>query len=474
MLSLSETARVGGSFRDPAGRLIDADGRLLRLVHPDGVAPLQAFLRSASGRAFMETKRVIATSVLETTDAGLMLEHERVPFASFPYEWPPEMLQAAGRLTLELAESLLAEGLGLKDATPYNVLFRGAEAVFVDVLSVEQRQSGDATWLAYAQFVRTFVLPLLAHRRFGIPLDQLLLSRRDGLQPEEVYRLCGPLQRLLPPWLTLASIPTWLGARQNADDAKLYHRTTVGDPAQARFILRSLFKGLRRRLDQAVPARPPRSAWSEYLTSQTHYTPTQLEAKRAFVNDALTEFHPARVLDVGCNTGSFSELAAATGARVVAIDTDPVVVGRLWCTAHAKQLDILPLVVDVARPTPAVGWRNDECPSFLARARGSFDGVLMLAVAHHLLVSERIPLPAIIELAAELTTDWLVIEFVAPEDPMFRRLTRGREALFTMLTPQVFETACRAHFEILRTRHLEGTSRWLYLMRRTGAAHATV
>ena len=60
-------------------------------------------------------------------EAGVW-EHERIPFPSFPYEWPPEMLEAAGSLTLDLAEAALEEGFGLKDATPYNVLFRGAAA----------------------------------------------------------------------------------------------------------------------------------------------------------------------------------------------------------------------------------------------------------------------------------------------------------------------------------------------------------
>ena len=75
------------------------------------------------------------------------------------------------RLTLRLALDLLPEGFGLKDATPYNVLFRGPDPVFVDALSIERRDAGDPTWLAYAQFVRTFVLPLVANRRFGLPLD---------------------------------------------------------------------------------------------------------------------------------------------------------------------------------------------------------------------------------------------------------------------------------------------------------------
>ena len=469
---------------------MSVNGRLLRLVHPEGVPHLQAFLGSTTRRALTQAGRVVAAAVLNTPEArrlivdaglaevqdrdiGMALEHERIPLASFPYEWPPEMLHAAGRLTLDLADGLLTEGLGLKDATPYNVLFRGSTAVFVDILSVEQRAAGDATWFSYAQFVRTFVLPLLVHQRFGTPLHQPLLTHRDGLQPEEVYRLCGPLQRLLPPFLTLVSIPTWLGARQDPGDASIYQRAATADPAKARFILAALFRGLRRTLDTLAPPKDRCSAWSGYMASKTHYTPEHFAAKSAFVNEALAEFRPRQVLDIGCNTGHFSVLAAKRGARVVAIDTDPVVVGRLWRTAHAEQLDILPLVVDVARPSPAVGWRNEECPSFLERARGAFDCVFLLAVVHHLLVSERIPLPAIIDLAAELTTDVLVIEFIAPEDPMFRRLTRGREALFASLTPQVFEAACRRHFEIQRSQHLAGANRWLYLLRRKDDGHAS-
>jgi hypothetical protein len=50
---------------------------------------------------------------------------------------------------------------------------------------------------------------------------------------------------------------------------------------------------------------------------------------------------------------------------------------------------------------------------------------------------------------------------------MFRRLVRGREELHASLTPEVFETACRRRFEILRSERLEGAQRWLYLLRKT-------
>jgi hypothetical protein len=124
-------------------------------------------------------------------------------------------------------------------------------------------------------------------------------------------------------------------------------------------------------------------------------------------------------------------------------------------------------VVDLSRPSAAKGWRNRECASFLERASGAFDAVLMLAVLHHLLVTERIPLEEVLDLAAELTTHLLVIEFVGPQDPMFQALARGRDHLHAHLSPAVFETACRRRFDILGSHPLTGTHRSLYLLRRS-------
>jgi SAM-dependent methyltransferase len=379
------------------------------------------------------------------------------------------MLYAAAELTLELAEKILVDGIGLKDATPYNILFNGPGPVFVDLLSFEQRNFGDPTWLPLAQFVRTFLLPLLANKHFGIGLAQILTTHRDGIEPEELLQLLSPLQKLRTPFLTLVSIPSWLAARDGAKDPKIYQRKTLPDPDKAQFILRRLLKNMRHKLRQAAPRAKKTSPWSGYMENN-NYSEDYFPLKQAFVVEALENYQPRRVLDVGCNTGHFSAIAARSGARVVAIDYDPVVVGEVWRQARAESLDILPLVVNLARPTPSTGWLNQENSAFLDRARGAFDAVLMLGVIHHLLVSERIPLPEIVKLVADLTTDLLVIEFVAPDDPMFRRIARGRDHLFHDLTKESFEQNWNEQFQTLRCERLHQTSRWLYLMKKKEAS----
>lgn len=463
------------SFRDPSGFCFSRDARVLRYVAPGQWEPLEEFLRSRCAESWFRGRKLVGTRALSSSDcqvlglartdadSGRVYEHERIWFPSYPCEWPAEMLFAAGELTVDLALGGLEEGFGLKDATPYNVLFEGARPVFVDVPSFERREAGDVVWRPYAQFVRTFLLPLLAHRRWGVRLADVFVGRRDGLEPEEVFRWCGPFRRWFPPYLGWVTLPTYLARRGEREST--YRPRLISDEAKARFVVESTLKRVRRGLHRLRPCATGGSNWSAYMETHSYSEPA-FAAKEAFVRQALDEFRPKRLLDVGANTGHFSGMAARAGARVVAVDTDPACAGAIWQRAQRENLDVQALVVDFARPTPALGWRNRENLSFLERATGAFDGLLMLAILHHLLVTERVPLESVIELAAGLAGRFVVIEFVAPADPMFHRLTRGREHLHAGLDRAAFEQACRQHFEVVRSQPLAGTHRILYLLRK--------
>jgi SAM-dependent methyltransferase len=456
------------------------EGRILRVVRANVREDVLAFLDSPVSKSLVAEDLLIDSRVLspaegralipdidESEPLPLVLEHPAIPFPSFPYEWCPEMLLAAGRLTLSIALRLLDDGLGLKDASAYNVLFRWGKPVFVDLLSLERRSPGDSRWLAYAQFQRNFNLPLLASRYYGLNLAQAFLTYRDGLEPETIYRLVGPIRKLLPPFLGLVSLPTWLGRRGGGPDVSAYSPPREVGADKARFILGALLRQLQRQLEAVRPLRSRVSVWSGYMEAKS-YSERAFLAKDTFVREALVRERPQRVLDIGCNTGHFSLTAARHGADVVAIDTDPVVVGRLYSAAVPASLHVLPLVIDIARPSPGLGWRNQEQRSFIERAQGGFDMVLALAVLHHFLVTERIPLDDVLSLLAELTRKTVIVEFVAPEDPMFRRLSRGRDHLFRDLTREMFERTCRRYFHIVQSVGPVDETRWLYLLGRGG------
>lgn len=468
------------SFRDPAGSVICSGSQIFRCISGPAYRTLEEFLASPPARSLLAAGKLVSTSAaikngdgrravevcsgLELGANVQVVEHERVWFPSYPSEWPPEMLFAAGELTIEIAQTALKQNFGLKDATPYNVLFRGPKPVFIDVLSFEKRDPADPSWLPCAQFERTFLLPLLMNKCFGMRTDEIFLSHSDGLTPEEVYRYCTWPQRVRPPFLTAVSMPTWLGKRVNEGDGKLYRPKLSESPEKARFILESQLRRLRRLLHSVRPQKAD-SVWSSY-TETLSYADEEFKRKSELVGKWIAETVPRTVLDLGCNTGHFSEIAARAGARVVAADFDPAVVGETYRRAAASDLDVLPLAINAARPTPATGWRNAEYPSFLERAAGQFDLAMMLALLHHLLVTERIPLPEVLGMAADLTRSHAIIEFVSKEDPLFRRLTRGREALHESFTQEAFEARCREQFHLVEKHPVKGDLRWLYLLKK--------
>jgi SAM-dependent methyltransferase len=469
------------SFRDPGGFVVWVGGRLFRIVKDVCYPDYLAFEASPTVRRYRDSGSIVSTipvdpasvaslgggavnEIYEEHGGKVLLEHEPLPFPNFPYEWAAEMLHRAVSLTLDLALDLAEEGLTLKDATPYNVMFRGADAVFLDVLSIERRTPGDPIWLSDAQLIRSFLLPLAAWCSFGIPPSELLLTHHDGLEPESVYRWLSVWGKFLWPWLTLVSIPAWLSRFGRAQGLELHRRKLLSNDDQARFILTSRLRSLRRTARKLAPPFTS-SAWSGYMEGNHSYNPDQFAVKEEFVRAALKEFSPRRVLDVGCNNGHFSFLAARNGAETVAIDLDPVMVGQVWRRATAEAIDVLPLVVNLARPTPAMGWNAGEHPSFLERARNRFDLVLMLAVLHHLWVTDRVPVEEILETVADLTTNLALIEYVGPQDPMFRKLTRGRDHLHRDLNPERFEVMCQKRFDIVRSASLENSARCLYLLR---------
>jgi SAM-dependent methyltransferase len=239
---------------------------------------------------------------------------------------------------------------------------------------------------------------------------------------------------------------------------------------RARFVLEHTFGRLRKQLYRVSPDTKRSSKWTGYTEHNVTKIPAYMVAKQKFVEETVRRLAPRTVLDIGCNTGHFSFFAARLGAKVVAIDHDPSVVGQVWRDADAEGLDVLPLVVDISKPSPRLGWRNSEIPSFLDRAEGKFDLVMMLAVLHHMIVSDRIPLRDVLKLAADLTKDALIIEFVPLSDPLFRKIARGRDHLHADLDQKAFESAATEFFEIITLEKLPETERIAYLLRKRSIA----
>jgi SAM-dependent methyltransferase len=452
------TSQDIATFRDPAGSLRIHGDDVLRTVHPRYAAESLRFLQSDLARRWTGEGCLVASEVLSADDdQPLLLQHPRIFFPSYPWEWTPSQWVAAAELTLELCRQLLHEGWILKDATPLNILFEGSRPVFVDVLSIERRDPRSPLWLAYGQFARTFLLPLAASKYLGWPLAATL-HRRDGYEPTDLYPYLSGVERWSAPLRSLITLPFLFENRHRGAAAPSRLQQA---PEIAAAVLERNIRGFGKTL-RALKPKERDSRWSAYQAAADHYSEEDRRRKQEFVDRAMQSLRPESVLDIGANTGTYSRIAASAGARVVAWDTDVASSDRNWREAREGGLPILPLVADVARPSPAVGWCNTESLTLLERARQRFDCVMMLGVLHHLLLADQIPMAGVAVLLASLTRRWSVVEWVPKTDVRYIDLCRGRDELYAHLDEDLFVHEFTRHFNIV-TREELSNGRVLFL-----------
>src|SRR3990172_8143942 len=132
-----------GSFRDPASGVLLGPNQVYRFFTTEHVADFEALVETGLLDSLVGSGAVIETKSIGIEEApepyraapqvGLVVEHPRIPFISYVYEWPFEMLRAAAIRSLEVLQAALEKGLILKDATPYNIQFIGPNPLLIDV-----------------------------------------------------------------------------------------------------------------------------------------------------------------------------------------------------------------------------------------------------------------------------------------------------------------------------------------------------
>ena len=131
-------------------------------------------------------------------------------------------------------------------------------------------------------------------------------------------------------------------------------------------------------------------------------------------------------------------------------------------SVHDEESLLLPLLLDLTNPSPAMGWHNKERSSLLER--GPVDAVLALALVHHLAISNNLPFEKIAEFFGQICA-WLIIEFVPKTDPQVQRLLSAREDIFTNYTREHFESAFQECFSLEASEEIKNTGRILYQMK---------
>lgn len=404
-------------MRDPDGSLSFEASTVVRRLRQ----PLDAshFLRSALAKRWMASGFLVQ---YEEADA-LTVIADRLAFVTHPSEWCDAQLHAAAQLTLQLQSEAVAEGFDLKDASAWNIIFDGTRPMFCDLLSfvpLAQRK-----WWAAGQFARHFVLPLALARRGGLHGYQAFQIWRDGVPPEAARSLFRAGRFLTRYWPLMAqgkaAPETDLHATQRPEDATRDSITTFRAGLDAS--LAWMLKGTR---PENQVGGKPMQGWKAYADQRQHYLEQSVGTKRQQVGEWLARLKPSWVADFGCNTGEFSRLAMANGAKVVAVDADHDSVERMYCMSQTST-QLFPVVAALDDLSGGRGWAAAEHAGLPQRFERRFDLVMMLALVHHLAVAASVPLSAVAAFAAHCTRRWIIVELIGEADPQMQLLCVQRQ-----------------------------------------------
>ena len=432
-----------GSFRDPASRVFSRDGVVKRALTEQGRSDWDAL--SKSGLLDDWQGRLVST---ELAADGQTLVHDKIELWTYPYEWSFSMLKRAALFHLELNLAALERGLDLKDATPYNIQFVGLEPSFVDLGSFRPYRPGDP-WIGYGQFCRMFLYPLLIQAYAGISFQPLLRGSLDGVDPDTANAMLKG-QKLRP------GVALDVALQARAQRKTTSNRDVRGELGAAGFKPEMITANLRRLVGivSRLEWSPDSSTWAGY--AECSHVATQRQAKADFVTVALRERSRHLVWDLGANDGYFSRLAAEQASLVLAADADHLVVDRLYRDLVKNgPRNVLPIVFDLANPSPGLGWRGRERRRL--EDRGQPDLVLFLAVMHHLVVAGNLPLSEVVSWLASLHSE-VVFEWVPPTDPMAKTLAINKRAgeIHPDYNERSLRTLLDSNFTTQAEKELEG------------------
>ncbi len=467
--------RHPSSYRDPKGYVLRSGGRIFRLIEDSALNDFKNLQSSGILDKLSSLGHIVATWKVKAEDTPseitdsltnnphLLVEHEFIPFISYPYEWPFALLKKAAILYLELYLELLESNFALSDGSAYNIQFIGTKPIFIDILSICPYREGEY-WAGYKQFCEQFLNPLLLTSLNGVAHQSWLRGSPEGIPIEDMAKIL-PLHSKLS-WRV--QLHVHLHAKMYLKSLSENYTEQTSNSIQKykpmpKSALIWLLKSLRTWISELNPRAKKHTLWKNY-EQNTSYDQLERESKREFISRYANQVKPQEVLDIGCNTGNYSQIALASGVkRVIGIDFDHGAIDIAVARSDDQKINLLPLIIDAMNPSPNQGWAQREWLGFSERTNA--DGLLALAFLHHIIIGKNVPIEQAIEWLVTLAPSG-VIEFVPKNDPMVKLLLANRVDIFPKYNIEFFRNELSRHVSIINELVISSSGRTLFEFKR--------
>lgn len=321
----------------------------------------------------------------------MVLEHEPIAPAVYPYEWSFTMLRDAALAVLAVNRIARRHGYQTMDCHGFNVMFDGVTPKFVDLGSFRPA-AASGRWLAYDEFLRYYLYPLVVWSD-GSPFlaRQMLLNDVDMLPHAEFVQYLFPFLRRLPLRLRAQATRAFLKYQRmrlpsiEALEARVSTLNRTGSSSRWNAYHQTYFGRLG---EVAAGGRYERVV--ELIKAQ---------------GDALRT-----TVEVGGNAGALSALILQRTAveRAICTDYDEGAIDALY----ARQRDagpggraVVPMVLNFLYPIS-----GGEGRPVAERIRS--DAVIALALLHHIVLGQRVRLDYALDKIGRYSRRFVFIEFM--------------------------------------------------------------
>lgn len=434
-MSVSPAVRDSSSFRDFEGYVFFEDGKVKRKISSkDAIERMTALLQHSVFKD--DLKDDVVASILH----GDTMEHERIEIVTYPYEWSFLMLLDAAIAQLRIMQKLVSAGFILKDGCAFNSMYHNGRMVFIDVLSIEFLKN-QPIWNGYHQFCEHFLYPLMLKAYKNINFQDWWRGTMNGIATADLNRVLSRYDWLKSGVFLHAVLKNKFAGSIKKEDG--IDKTAV-QKVPASTIL-NLANGLSAVIGKMASFKSD-SMWTDY-EGDNSYTPDERVAKHEFVEEFCKSSRAERIVDLGCNAGEYSKIAADYAKRVISVDYDPDCIDRLYARIKKGEMpsNIVPVVSNLVNSSPSQGWNLCERSGLFARVKA--DAFIAVALMHHLCISCNIPIAHLVTFLKGVAPSG-IIEWVDIDDPMVQVLLKNRKNIFEEYTWENFKAEIEKHFKI--------------------------
>ena len=447
-----------GSFRDPAGQVYYYNNRIIRIIREEGKERFNHIIKNNLIKESVEKNFLIQSNQIENNfeksklfENCFFVEHEKIDFISYPYEWSFNQLKSAAIHHLDFQIFLLKKNSILIDASAYNIQFKNNKPIFIDLLSIDKYKEGDY-WNGYNQFLEQFLNPLLLQSKKGISFNNWYKGNLNGIKSHDLNSVFSLKDKIsLNVYLHVVLL------------SKISNQTTV-NPDQAlkdfnkkKKLSKKSYEAILLQLKKWILSLKPKkinSIWENY-SSDNSYEKEQKIKKLNILKDFISRHRPKKLIDLGCNNGFYSIESLKSGCeRVVGVDFDLNAINEAYEKSKFLNKTFLPLFIDFMNPSTNAGWNENERLSFLERS--DFDCLIAFAFEHHLSLANNVPLEQVIDWMLRISKKGL-IEFVTKNDPTVKKMLTVKGDIFLDYTKKKFEILLKERSKIVKIDEISDT-----------------